>query len=165
MKTNELVDSIFELFRAQGETLALAESCTGGLLSAQITRKAGISEIFLGSVVCYANSVKEGVLRVSSVTLKNHGAVSSPVALEMAKNVQKNLRSSWAISITGIAGPDGGSLDKPVGTVWFGIVGPKIEYTEKRVFVGGRDEIREQATQAALELVLKFFKKGEKNGI
>lgn len=106
----------------------------------------------------YANAAKEKVLHVPSELIKTVGAVSLPVALAMARGAKAQFVSSWAISTTGIAGPTGGSKEKPVGTVCFGIVGPGIEYSEQKVFSGDRNQIQEQSVDYALELLMKNLK-------
>ncbi len=135
--------------RQQKMTVGFAESCTGGRVSALWTETAGVSDVFLGSIISYSNQVKEDLLGVDSTTLKKHGAVSAEVAGQMAKGAQQSLRVDWAVSITGIAGPSGGSPEKPVGTVWFGIVGPKIEETCQQKFSGDRVEIQNLAAEFA----------------
>lgn len=155
---DELVKFFFDRFLSKGWTLSTAESCTGGLLAATICQRAGISSVFVGSCVAYANSVKEKLLEVPPEILKSHGAVSSPVALAMAKNVRKSLGSSWAVSITGIAGPSGGTDDKPVGTVWFGVSGPGIEATERKLIKGDRLTIQKQAAELALRFLIEQSK-------
>ncbi|AFY73977.1 competence/damage-inducible protein CinA-like protein [Synechococcus sp. PCC 7502] len=110
--------------KSQGQTLAVAESCTGGWLGETITSVAGSSAYFLGGVISYSNEVKAQVLKVSQADLQEHGAVSSEVAMQMALGVKNLLQSDWAISITGIAGPDGGSSVKPIGLVYIGLADP-----------------------------------------
>ncbi len=112
---------LIPLMAERGLTLATAESCTGGLIAKRITDVSGASAVFLGSVVSYANEVKEGVLGVSHQTLAEHGAVSAEVAAQMARGVRMATGASIAVSTTGIAGPGGGTPQKPVGTVWLGI--------------------------------------------
>ncbi len=153
-----LVEQVFEHFNKKRWTLSFAESCTGGLLSGNLARRPGISSVFIGSCVTYANSAKELLLGVPSELIKSHGAVSAPVALAMAHNVRKSLKSSWAVSITGIAGPTGGTPDKPVGTVHFGIAGPSIEATDKQLINGDRKEIQNQAVEHALRFLLEKSK-------
>lgn len=131
-------------------TVSFAESCTGGKLSARLTENSGVSHLFMGSVVCYANAVKEDVLGVRKESIEKHGAVSEVVALELAQGAQKVLKSSWSAAITGIAGPDGGTKTKPVGTVCFAIVGPGVEYTERKLFTGSRIQIQEQSAEWVL---------------
>ena len=136
------------LFRSQ--TLSVAESCTGGWLAKQITDLPGVSNVFIGGVVSYANSAKESLLQVPGDLLLNHGAVSREVALSMAQGVQRVLRTSWSVAITGIAGPTGGTPDKPVGTVCFAVCGPGFERVDVQRFSGDRVGIRlASATHAA----------------
>jgi nicotinamide-nucleotide amidase len=139
-------------------TVSFAESCTGGLISAHITEFSGASKYFLGSVVGYANEAKRDLLGVSERTLKLRGAVSKEVALAMAQGARKRFRSDWAVSVTGLAGPNGGSLLKPVGLVFFAVVGPKFEMTEKRNFKGSRKKIQIAAADEALSLLLRKLK-------
>lgn len=116
------VEHLHRLLIDKKLTLSLAESATGGALAARITSQAGSSAYFLGSIVAYANQVKIKCLGVSESTLANHGAVSGEVVAEMALGAQKAMGSDYAVAISGIAGPDGGSLKKPVGTHWAAIV-------------------------------------------
>ena len=154
---DKLVKQIATTLKERGETLSLAESCTGGLVSSKLTEYPGISEVYLGGVVGYANSAKEKFLNVSSESLKKFGAVSAEVALEMAVGIRDQLDSTWAVSVTGVAGPGGGSAEKPVGLVFFGLVGPQIEQTARKQFQGSRVEIQNQAARFALELLLAEF--------
>ena len=149
------VELIHQRLALRGETLALAESCTGGLLSSQLAAQAGISEVFIGGVVVYSNRLKTQLLKVPANLLKSSGAVSLPVAVKMARGAQKELGSDWAVSITGVAGPSGGSVDKPVGTVCFAIVGPGFEVSERQQFRGDRVEIQKQSAAHALQLLLQ----------
>ncbi len=144
---------VIERLRSLKQTLGFAESCTGGLASATLSEVAGVSDIFLGSVVSYANEVKENLLKVSSGTLKNEGAVSEQVALQMAQGLRNQLKCHWSVSITGIAGPKGGTPDKPVGTVWFAVVGPGFESSRRKQFSGTRREIQKQAVETAFEFL------------
>lgn len=149
---------LIEIFRRQKLTLSLAESCTGGKLSALLTEQAGVSDIYLGSVVSYANDVKVNLLGVRRNTLENEGAVSENVARQMAQGVRRQLHSDWSVAITGIAGPSGGSPDKPVGTIWFTVSGPNFEVTEKKLFHGTRIEIQNLATNHAIQKLLQAVK-------
>ena len=151
--TYKLHTAIEQLRRSQN-TVSFAESCTGGKLSAKLTEIPGVSDIFIGSVVCYANSVKEAVLGVLRESLIKEGAVSENVALQMANGAKRIIGSTWAAAVTGIAGPDGGTKDKPVGTVCFGIVGPGFEYSEKKLFTGQRIQIQEQSAEWILDLLI-----------
>lgn len=151
------LDLLIDNLRRSQAVISFAESCTGGKLSAKLTEIPGVSDIFMGSVICYSNSAKEDILGVLRETILKFGAVSEPVALEMAKGARAKLKSHWALSITGIAGPDGGSLEKPVGTVCFAIVGPNFEWSERKHFLGTRVEIQERSVDFAVDLVNKQF--------
>jgi len=151
----ELVGQLHDLCNQNEWTLSLAESCTGGLISSAITAQSGVSEFFLGSVISYSNTVKQEVLEVPGSMLKKAGAVSAEVAMAMAKGVQIQMKSDWSLAVTGIAGPSGGSPEKPVGLVWFAIVGPDFEVSQKQIFTGNRTEIQERAAVHALTLLVK----------
>lgn len=131
-------------------TLALAESCTGGQVAQAITAVPGASVYFKGGIVAYANEVKSIHLGVKAATLEAHGAVSEQVAMEMAEGAAKALDSKYAISTTGIAGPDGGSEEKPVGTVWVGIKTPESLSARRFQLFGQRKEVVQRATRTAL---------------
>jgi nicotinamide-nucleotide amidase len=121
---DSLAAVVLELLRRRGDTLAVAESCTGGGLGAALTAVPGASAVFLGGVIAYANAVKEQLLGVPRPLLEEHGAVSAAVAVAMAEGVRQRTGSSWALSLTGVAGPDGGTEAKPVGLVHLGLAGP-----------------------------------------
>lgn len=140
---------ILQELKFRGQTLAFAESCTGGKLSGAFSEVPGASAVFVGSIVSYSNTLKQNILGVSPSLLKTLGAVSDATALAMAKGVKRLTLSSWAVSITGIAGPSGGTEQKPVGTVWFALVGPGIEVTEKKIFNGDRSQIQKQSVEFA----------------
>ena len=144
--------------REKGLTLALAESCTGGLLSSVITDAPGSSGYFLGSTVAYANSVKEGSLKVKAVTLEKHGAVSKETAREMAQGARKTLHADISASITGIAGPGGGTKKKPVGLVYIAVAKGGKTVAKKFLFEGGRKSIKNQSVEAALLMIAKALK-------
>jgi nicotinamide-nucleotide amidase len=116
---------VLEALRRRGQTLAVAESCTGGGLGAALAAVPGASEVFLGGVIAYANAVKQGLLGVSPELLNAHGAVSDPVARAMAEGARRATGATWALAITGIAGPGGGSTEKPVGLVHIAVAGPQ----------------------------------------
>lgn len=137
-----------------GWTLALAESCTGGLVAARVTSVPGASAIFQGGVIAYHNDVKRDVLGVSAATLESAGAVSTEAALAMAQGARRLLHASLAAAITGIAGPGGGTAAKPVGLVFLAVAGPHGERVERCFFPGDRDAIRTQAADAALRMLL-----------
>jgi len=138
------------LLHRKGQTLATAESCTGGLLGSLITAVAGSSEYYLGGAVSYANAAKQTLLGVDSELLERHGAVSEPVAAAMAEGCRRRLAADWAIAITGIAGPGGGSEEKPVGLVYTALAGPAGTTVTRHLFPGNREHIRERAAMAAL---------------
>ena len=150
-----LVERVAEQFDERGLSLAVAESCTGGSLAAAITERPGVSSFFLGGVVSYANEVKESLLGVPDAVLAEHGAVSEPTARAMAEGVRTRLDADVGVSITGVAGPGGGSAEKPVGLVFIGVSGPRGTTVRREVWPGSRSEIREAAVQAALELALE----------
>lgn len=141
------------LLRKAGATLAVAESCTGGALSASFTSMAGASDYFLGGVVSYSNDVKANVLGVSRDTLERYGAVSEETALEMADGVRRLCGADYALSTTGIAGPTGGSEDKPVGTVWIGLATPNGTTARKFVFSKLRPQNIERFATAAANML------------
>jgi nicotinamide-nucleotide amidase len=134
-------------------TIAVAESCTGGLLGARLTSIPGSSDVVFGGVIAYANEVKRDLLGVAESALEAHGAVSEPVARQMAEGARARLNASIGISITGVAGPGGGTPEKPVGTVWIAAALPDGTRALQLRLIGDRDEIRRRATQSALELV------------
>ena len=140
--------------KERGLTCATAESCTGGGVGSAITAVPGSSAVFLGGVISYANEVKRDVLGVPQDVLDTHGAVSSECAERMAAGVRNLLKADLAVSLTGIAGPDGGSAEKPVGLVWFGLATPEGVRTEKMIFSGDRAAVRSQAVNHALELLM-----------
>ena len=155
---NALLDVIDQLARSK-QTVAFAESCTSGLLSASLGAIPGVSRVFQGAIVSYANDVKENLLDVPADLLKTFGAVSEQVAAKMAEGARTRLHSTWGVSVTGIAGPDGGSAEKPVGTVCFAVAGPKLGMTDVETqtwtqkFSGSRVEIQQQSVQTALNLL------------
>jgi len=139
----------------KGWTLALGESCTGGLIAHRITDVPGSSDYFLGGVMAYSNPVKERLLGVSSETLQAVGAVSEETAREMAQGASQSIGSDVGISVTCIAGPGGGTDEKPVGLTYIGASTPDGEWVERHVFQGDRKSIKESAANASLELLLK----------
>jgi nicotinamide-nucleotide amidase len=138
------------LLRTRGQTLATAESCTGGLIGAMVTAVPGASDYYRGGVVAYADDAKRGLLSVPSDLLAAHGAVSEPVARAMAEGCRRRLAADWAISVTGIAGPAGGSAEKPVGLVFLGLAGADGTAVQRIVFPGTREAIRLRTSLAAL---------------
>lgn len=150
-----LENCIGRLLKAHGKTLSTAESCTGGMIASMLTSVAGSSEYFLGTVVSYANSVKEGVLGVSSEILKNHGAVSSECVGAMAEGVRRLTGSDFSVATSGIAGPGGGSEEKPVGLVWIAVSSQKGTETFKLQFNSDRKRNTERFASSALYKILK----------
>jgi len=148
-----VAEKLLALLQAQGLTCATAESCTGGGVGSAITAVPGSSAVFLGGVISYANEVKRDVLGVSQATLDSVGAVSSETAAQMAVGARKLLKADLAVSLTGIAGPDGGSDEKPVGLVWFGLATKDGVRTEKKLFRGDRAQVRAQAVTHALGIL------------
>ena len=150
---------VLGLLRDRGLTLGTAESCTGGLVAARITEIPGSSAVFLGSVVSYSDSVKRERLGVPDDVLAAHGAVSAETAAAMAAGARDALGVDVAVSITGVAGPDGGTEEKPVGLVYLHAVGPEGELSRKLDFPGDRETIRLRAAVAALHLVRRLVTK------
>lgn len=140
---------------ARGLTLAVAESCTGGLLGARLTAIAGSSCYFLGGVIAYDNAVKVSLLDVKAGTLARAGAVSALVAKQMAAGVATRLAAGLGVAVTGIAGPGGGAVDKPVGLVYVAVARGSRRWVRACRFSGTRAQVRRAAVEAALELVLK----------
>ncbi len=139
--------------KAHGLTLATAESCTGGLLAAAITGVPGASAVFGLGLVTYSNTAKAAQLGVAHALLAEKGAVSGEVALAMATGIKRLAAADVAVAITGIAGPDGGTAEKPVGTVWFGLAGPAGASAHHRLFTGDRDAVRAASVAFALDLL------------
>jgi nicotinamide-nucleotide amidase len=152
-----VAEIVLDLCRAAGLTLATAESCTGGLVSARLTSVPGASAAFVGGVVAYANGVKRAGLGVPETLLEEHGAVSAEVARAMAHGVRERLGSDVGVAVTGVAGPDGGTPEKPVGLVFVHAAGPDGEEARRSDLPGDREMVRGRATAAALHLVRKLL--------
>jgi nicotinamide-nucleotide amidase len=144
---------VLEQLRTRGESLASAESCTGGMLAARITDIPGASDVFLGGVVSYSNEIKERQLGVPVEMLEEHGAVSEPVARAMASGVRERFGADWGIGITGIAGPGGGSDEKPVGLVHFAVASSDSVVARHQVFPGTRAVVRLWSVQSTLDML------------
>lgn len=155
----QIEEAIGELLQEAEQTLVLAESCTGGYLSHLITSVPGSSAYYIGGVVSYANAVKMEELGIPNDMLELNGAVSQPVVERMAQGVRNALKGDWAIATSGVAGPDGGTEDKPVGTVWIAVAGPDGVDSSKGVFMGTRDLVIRRASIAALNMLRKRITK------
>jgi nicotinamide-nucleotide amidase len=161
MKKNTLLKHIAHHCIASSQMIAVAESCTGGLLAADLTKLPGSSMWFDRGFVTYSNAAKQTLLGVSEKTLAQYGAVSHEIVQAMAEGALKNSQAQIALAITGIAGPTGGTFEKPVGTVWFAVVSKKhaaVTYVKK--FEGSRDKVRKQAVNFALGLLYEEVKNG-----
>jgi competence/damage-inducible protein CinA-like protein len=152
-----VAELVLELCRARGLTLATAESCTGGMVAERLTAVPGSSDVFLGAIVAYANEVKERELGVPAEVLERHGAVSAETAAAMAAGARERLGVDVGIAVTGIAGPDGGSEDKPVGLVYLHVEGPDGGRGVDFLFPGDRASIRRRATVTALHLARRLL--------
>ena len=150
----DLASVVLDLCRANDLTIAVAESCTGGLLGARLTAVPGSSDVMLGGAIVYANDAKVRLLGVDPGAIATDGAVSEPVVRQMARGTRDRLGASIGIGITGVAGPAGGTEAKPVGTVWLAVdIDGREPIVHRSFFVGDRPEIRFRAAQFALELV------------
>ena len=152
-----LPEAILAVGREKGLTLSCAESCTGGAVGAALTDLAGMSDVFMGSAVVYSNEAKKNLLGVGQAILDEHGAVSGECAESMARGALRLYGTSLSVAVTGIAGPGGGSAEKPVGTVWFAVASQTGGHVECASFVGkfggGRELVRERAVRVALGAV------------
>lgn len=155
----DLAGVVLNACRRRDVKLAVAESCTGGLLGARLTAIPGSSEVFVGGILAYHNSVKRALLGVSDEELEEHGAVSEAVAAQMARSVRERLKADIGVAITGVAGPGGGTAAKPVGMVWVAIDGIGTQARCLRLF-GTREEVRQRAVQAALDMVRRALETG-----
>ncbi len=148
-----LEQEIGRLLRQRGMTLGVVESATGGLLSQLITDVAGSSDYFKGAIVAYSDGIKVSVVGVKAATIGKYGAVSPQVAEAMAAHCRERSGSDYALSVTGIAGPTGGTAQKPVGLTWFGLASPAGTHTERHVFAGDRRENRDWAARVAVDIL------------
>lgn len=158
MNSIDLTKTLAEILLSRNWTVSLAESCTGGLLSAILTELAGSSEWFERGYITYSNEAKTECLDVPAQFIETHGAVSEPVAKAMAEGARVNSGSNVAISITGIAGPSGGTTEKPVGTVCFGWATENQTLTKTMHFDGDRQAVRQQATAFALTELIALLR-------
>lgn len=154
-----LVKSINRMALAKNIRIVTAESCTGGSIAGQIVELAGVSAWFLGGIVAYANSVKQDLLKVKTDTLKEYGAVSEQTVNQMLNGACELLKADVAVAVSGIAGPDGGSPEKPVGTVFIGVgsLEPKTQTIKKYLFSGNRKSVQEQTKIQALKNLEEFL--------
>lgn len=153
-------NEVHELFLNKGLSLSTAESCTGGRIAAKITALAGSSAYFKGGIVAYSNEVKESLLNISRQTLDEFGAVSKETVVEMAKGAMKAMKTDCAVATSGVAGPGGGTPDKPVGTVWIAAAYKEKIFTTKQEGDNGRLPNMERAANNALSLLLEVVKQG-----
>ncbi len=151
------MDKLFELLKKYNLTISTAESCTGGMIASAITDVGGSSEFFGTGVVTYSNEAKMKLIDVSMETLKQYGAVSEQTAREMAEGVLKLADSDISVSVTGIAGPTGGTVEKPVGLVYIGVSGRYGTYAYKNNFNGNREDVRRQTVDRAFELLYDYI--------
>ena len=154
-------EHVLALARARGLTIATAESCTGGLVAARLTRVPGSSESFLGGVVAYADAIKTGELDVPAGVIAEHGAVSAETAEAMAEGARRRLGADLAVAVTGIAGPGGGTAEKPVGLVHLHVSGPDGSQARTLDVPGDREQVRARSTVTALHLMRQFLEAGK----
>jgi PncC family amidohydrolase len=152
-----LEESLRDLMRSRKLKLAAAESCTGGLVSHRITNISGSSEYFCGGIVAYSYEAKATLLGVSWDTLNTFGAVSEETVREMARGARRLFEADIAISVSGIAGPTGGTPEKPVGTTWFGLSTRDGEWARHFVWQGDRDQNKHDSSEAALQFVIDYL--------
>jgi len=156
-EARSLEEQAGDLLSRRGLTLSVAESCTGGLVGHRITSVPGSSTYFQGGVISYSNDAKEGVLGVPHETLVQHGAVSEETALAMAHSTRRLFDTDIALSVTGIAGPTGGTAEKPVGLVYIGLSAEGMALCEKHLWKGDRAHNKQRSAEAALRLLLKYL--------
>jgi PncC family amidohydrolase len=152
---NKIIEiQLGEALIKRGWSIAFAESCTGGLIGHRMTNVPGSSEYYLGSVTAYANNAKVTLLNVSPYTIEQFGAVSEETVLEMATGIRSVLVTDIGVSVSGIAGPGGGSAEKPVGLVWIGMATSEVSSAQKFIFSGERAAVKEQAANEAMQMAL-----------
>lgn len=150
MPDSALVELVLGRCGVRGWRVAVAESCTGGLVTARLTDVPGSSQVVLGGVVAYHDRIKTGLLEVPRALIRTHGAVSGPVVEAMARGAARKLGADLAVAVSGVAGPGGGTPEKPVGLVWFGLHSPQGEWSWEERFPGDRDQVRRRAVRYAL---------------
>ena len=152
---NTLVEQLAVALKARSQMMTTAESCTGGLIAGACTELSGSSDWFERGFVSYSNAAKSELLGVPAALIEAHGAVSEPVARAMAAGAVAHAHAHWSVAVTGVAGPTGGSVDKPVGTVWFGWATPQGVLTEHQRFAGNRSAVRQATVAHALAGLLQ----------
>lgn len=157
-----LASAVGDLLDRQGMKLAVAESCTGGKLGDMITEVPGSSDYFLGGIVSYSNEAKVELLDVDTEVLRERGAVSEEVALQMASGVRSRFGADVGVSITGIAGPTGGTAAKPVGLVFIAVSSDESSVVDRNVFSGSRSDVKVQSAEKALEMLKGFLEERSK---
>lgn len=162
MDTKGLAEYVGSLLWSSGFTLALAESCTGGLVGDCVTDVPGSSDYYLGGIVSYSNAAKQMLLGVRDETLQTFGAVSAECAAEMAQGARRVVGADVAVSVTGIAGPGGGSPDKPVGLTYIHLSAADAEIGQTAIWPGDRRSNKENSALAALQLLARYLENGER---
>jgi PncC family amidohydrolase len=157
MPHTDIETGLGEILAQRKLTLGTAESCTGGLIGHRITNVPGSSSYFRGGIIAYSNDAKQYLLGVPVALFLAYGAVSDPVARAMARGARSALNSTLAVSVTGIAGPGGGTADKPVGLTYIALAAPNGEWSERHVWDGDRLAVKEQSADAALRLVQRYL--------
>ena len=152
-RRRKVEEAVVRLLTKRRQTLALAESCTGGFIAHRVTNVPGASAVFLGGLVAYSNAAKQKFLNVNAETLARHGAASKAVACEMAEQAREKFGADFAIAVTGIAGPTGGTKAKPLGTVFIALTGAHGTVVERKLNVCGREQFKDLTTRQALELL------------
>jgi nicotinamide-nucleotide amidase len=163
LEDEELEEVVIRMLTSRKETLAVAESCTGGCISNRLTNVSGASAVLLAGLVTYSNAAKQKFLGVAAETLAQHGAVSEPVGREMAEGARREADSDYALSVTGIAGPSGGTPEKPVGTVFIGLAGPFKTIVVKNLNPYDRETFKQVTAQQALDLLRRKLLKAERD--
>jgi PncC family amidohydrolase len=158
MNDQPLEEKIGELLRRRGLRLAIAESCTGGLIGHRITNVPGASTYYMGSITAYAYEAKVRLLGVHWETLETYGAVSKETVLEMASGVRKALAADIGVAVSGIAGPGGGTPEKPVGTTWIGLSAAGVDEAWCHIWKGDRLAVKSKSAQAALRILYDYLK-------
>lgn len=157
MDSIALENQVNDLLRQKGLRLAVAESCTGGLVGHRLTNVPGSSTCYMGSVTAYAYEAKVRLLGVLWETLEKHGAVSAETVIEMARGVRIALAADIGLGVSGIAGPTGGTPEKPVGLVWIGLSSPQAEFARRFIWNGDRIQNKEHSAEAALQLLIDYL--------